>query len=236
MSRKRVLLIGASGDIGLAIGEELLRKDYELILHYHLNKAAVAQLAEHKNIVAVYQANLADMTSIKKFLAELDFRVDAVVFASGKAHFGLFQDTQAETLENMLTLHVKAPWLITQHILPNMIKQKDGRIIFISSIWGTVGASYEVLYSTVKGAQNSMAKALAKEVAPSGISVNAISPGFIDTKMNDFLTESEKQDIIADIPMNRAGTVEEVAHAVSFLMDEKAKYIQGEIIHITGGW
>lgn len=108
--------------------------------------------------------------------------------------------------------------------------------MLITSIWGSVGASNEVMYSSVKGAQNSFVKALAKEVAPSGVSVNAISPGFIETKMNGHLSPVEKDSIMAQIPMNRAGKPEEIAHTVRFLIDEKSNYIQGEIIEINGGW
>src|SRR5690625_4814641 len=117
-----------------------------------------------------------------------------------------------------------------------MIRKQRGKIIFITSIWGNIGASNEVIYSSVKGAQNSFVKALAKEVGPSGISVNAVSPGFIDTKMNRHIMEEELEDIIAHIPLNRPGLASDVAHTVRFLMDEKSDYIQGEIVNITGGW
>lgn len=233
---KNVLIIGASGDIGIAITKQLANEGYQLLLHYHKNKEAMKEIAGHENILAIIQADLSDDSEIRKFLKELVFPVDCIIFASGRAHYGLFQDVPEETFDSMLSLHVKAPWMITKHLLPYMIQKKLGKIVFITSIWGTVGASYEVIYSTVKGAQNSFVKALAKEVAPSGISVNAISPGFIDTKMNNHLLDVEKEAILAEIPMNRAGKTDEIAHTVSFLLDEKANYIQGEIIHITGGW
>ena len=159
-----------------------------------------------------------------------------VIFASGNAEFRLFQETSDELMDQMLNLHVKAPWKITRQVLPTMIQQHFGNIIFITSIWGNVGASYEVVYSSVKGAQNSFVKALAKEVGPSGVSVNAISPGFIDTKMNRLLSEEEKAQVISEIPVNRAGLPSEIAHAVSFLLDEKSRYIQGEILNVNGGW
>src|SRR5690625_2725468 len=117
-----------------------------------------------------------------------------------------------------------------------MIILKSVKIVFITSIWGHVGASFEVVYSTVKGAQNSFVKSLAKEVGPNGISVNGVSPGFIDTKMNQHLLQEEKAAIISDIPLNRAGLATDVSHTVLFLLDDKANYIQGEIVHITGGW
>lgn len=236
MKKRNILIIGASGDIGVAIANKLLEQEYQLVLHYYSNSAVIEELVKHEQVLASIQANLSKEEEIKLFLKQLVFPVDGVVFASGKAQFGLFQDASEELLDEMLTLHVKAPWMITQHVLPSMIQEKYGKIIFISSIWGTVGASYEVIYSTVKGAQNSFVKALAKEVAPSSISVNAISPGFIDTKMNNHLTEDEKEAILADIPMQRAGKAEEIANTVNFLLGDQANYIQGEIIHITGGW
>lgn len=236
---KNVLIIGASGDIGIAIAESLAEEGYQLILHYHTNRDGIEALREKvapESILAVIQADLCKENDIRMFLTQLVFPVDMIVFVSGRAHFGLFQDTSEEIMDDMLTLHVKAPWLITKHLLPHMVQSQFGKIIFITSIWGDVGASNEVIYSSVKGAQNSFVKALAKEVAPSGISVNAISPGYVDTKMNSHLDEDEKNAILSDIPMNRAGSPADVANAVSFLLDDRSNYIQGEIIHLTGGW
>src|SRR5690625_2104238 len=136
----------------------------------------------------------------------------------------------------MLSMHVKAPLFITKHFLPAMINRKSGKIVFITSIWGHVGASHEVVYSTVKGAQNSFVKSLAKEVGPSGISVNGISPGLIHTQMNDHLTEIDREMLHADIPLQRAGDPLEIAYLVEFLLDKKSSYIQGEMVRITGGW
>lgn len=236
---KNVLIVGASGDIGIQVAKRLVRDGYNLLLHYHKNRKGIDELRKEidkESILTVLQADLSKENDIRLFLAELIFPVDRIVFVSGKAHFGLFQDTLESTMDDMLTLHVKAPWMITKHLLPNMIQRQSGKIVFITSIWGDIGASLEVIYSSVKGAQNSFVKALAKEVAPSGISVNAISPGFIDTKMNHHLNEDEKNAILSEIPMNRAGSPGEIAHVVSFLLDEKSNYIQGEIIHMTGGW
>ncbi|WP_068672343.1 elongation factor P 5-aminopentanone reductase [Oceanobacillus sp. Castelsardo] len=236
---KNALVIGASGDIGQAIAERLAEDGYQLILHYNKNSEAMMELRNKindKGVLSVIQADLSNEKQTNEFLNQLVFPVDIVVFASGKAEFRLFQEMSDELMEQMLKLHVKAPWKITRQVLPNMIKQHFGNIIFITSIWGNVGASYEVVYSSVKGAQNSFVKALAKEVGPSGISVNAISPGFIDTKMNWTLSEEEKAQVISEIPVNRAGLPSEIAHAVSFLLDEKSSYIQGEILNVNGGW
>lgn len=236
---KNVLVIGASGDIGQAIVERLAEDGYQLILHYYKNSEAMTELRrkiKDKGVLSVIQANLSDEKETNEFLNQLVFGVDMVIFASGNAEFRLFQETSDELMDQMLNLHVKAPWKITRQVLPTMIQQHFGNIIFITSIWGNVGASYEVVYSSVKGAQNSFVKALAKEVGPSGVSVNAISPGFIDTKMNRLLSEEEKAQVISEIPVNRAGLPSEIAHAVSFLLDEKSRYIQGEILNVNGGW
>src|SRR5690625_3846451 len=138
-------------------------------------------------------------------------------------------------MEDMLTLHVKSPWILTQKLLPAMIKRRTGKIIFITSIWGNTGASNEVIYSSVKGAQNSFVKALAKEVGPNGISVNAVSPGCIDTKMNKHLLEDEREAVRSNIPASGIGLTDEIGHAVSVLMDEKSEYMLGEMIQVAGG-
>ncbi|WP_164215519.1 SDR family oxidoreductase [Virgibacillus sp. YIM 98842] len=236
---KNVLIIGASGDIGIAIAQQLAKDGYTLLLHYNTNRKMIDQLREgleESSVLAVLQADLCEDAAVKKFLTELVFPVDGIIFASGLAHFGVFQETPETVMDKMINLHVKAPWMIIKYILPQMVKRQSGTIIFITSIWGEQGASNEVIYSSVKGAQNSFVKALAKEAAPSGISVNGVSPGFIETKMNGHLPETEKEMLISEIPANRAGRPEEIAHAVSFLFDSRSNYIQGEIINVTGGW
>lgn len=236
---KNVLIIGASGDIGSAVALKLEEKGYSLLLHYHKNIASMERLRSQLNketIVMELGADLSNELEIKRFLSQIVFPVDMIIFAGGKAHYGLFQDTTEFVMDEMLNIHVKAPMMITKHLLPAMIRNKFGKIILISSIWGDIGASQEVVYSTVKGAQNSFVKSLAKEVGPSGINVNAVSPGFIDTKMNKHLLTEEKEQIFSEIPMNRAGTPHEVANLIQYLVDEQSSYIQGEIIRINGGW
>lgn len=236
---RNVLIIGASGDIGIAIAEQLANDGCQLLLHYHRNKEPINKLKKRINsecVLMEIQADLSDENEVNRLLHGLVYSVDDIIFASGTAHHGLFQDVTTDDLNDMLALHVKAPLFITKQLLQPMIQKRQGNIVFITSIWGDVGASNEVIYSTVKGAQNSFVKSLAKEVAPSGISVNAVSPGFIDTKMNHHLLEDEREALISDIPMNRSGTPDDVAHIVKFLLDDKSSYIQGEIIQVTGGW
>lgn len=236
---KNVLILGASGDIGNAIAIDLANQGYNLILHYHKSYHTIERLQymlREDAILQTVQADLADRDAVHNLCNEIAYAVHAIVFVSGTAHYGLFQDVTEVEMDEMIQIHVKAPWLITQHFLPQMIRNQFGQIILITSIWGNVGASNEVMYSSVKGAQNSFVKALAKEVGLSGVSVNAVSPGFIDTKMNHHLLQDEKSEIISNIPVNRAGLTSDVAHAVRFLLDEKSNYIQGEIINISGGW
>ncbi|WP_047984819.1 elongation factor P 5-aminopentanone reductase [Ornithinibacillus californiensis] len=233
-----VLIIGASGDIGKQIAIQLGHEGYSLILHYYQNKTAIEAIQRElprEGILDTIKADLTNQAGINRLLAGVAYPVDSIVFASGIAYYGLFQETPEQIMEEMLSIHVKAPLLISKEALPSMIKKKSGNIILISSVWGEIGASYEVLYSAVKGSQISFVKALAKEVGPSGIRVNAVSPGFIDTKMNP-LSSDEKEQIVSEIPLNRPGTPQDVANVVSFLLSEKAGYIHGEVLRVTGGW
>lgn len=237
--KDNVLVIGASGDIGQAIVRDLATEGYSLLLHYHKNTDKIKHLIKELNkefILGVYQADLTSKIEIQKMLDDIVYPVHSIVFVSGLADNSLFQETTEEMMDYMLSLHVKAPWKITQHFLQPMIRNHSGKIIFITSIWGDIGASNEVIYSSVKGAQNSFVKALAKEIGPSGILVNGISPGFIDTKMNKHLNQVDITNIISEIPLNRVGLPKDVANVVNFLMSDKASYIQGDIIKVTGGW
>lgn len=238
--KKRMLLIGASGEIGYAIAKDLINEGYSLLIHYHSNKQIIDQLINEtppESIEAVIQADLTNTDGVRTIIEHIaSFKIDAMVYACGAASYGLFQDCSPKDMQQMLYLHVQAPLEISQALLPPMIHQQHGQIVFITSIWGSVGASNEVLYSTVKGAQNSFIRALSKEIGPSGVYVNGVSPGFIDTKMNAHMHYNERKIIEEEIPLQRAGTSREVAHAVTFLLDERSSYIQGEIIEVTGGW
>src|SRR5699024_5507198 len=234
-----VLVVGASGDIGQAIVRDLALEGYSILLHYHKNTNKIKHLLKDLNkelILGVYQADLTSKTETQKMLDNIVYPVHSIIFVSGLADNNLFQETTEEMMDYMLSLHVKEPWKISQTFLQTMIKNHFGKIILITSIWGEIGASNEVVYSSVKGAQNSFVKALAKEVGPTGILVNGISPGLIDTKMNKHLDKEDITNIISEIPLNRIGLPKDVADVVNFLMSDKASYIQGDIIKVTGGW
>lgn len=239
MGAKTCLITGATGAIGGAIARSLAQDGFQLILHGNKNLDGlhdlIGSLPEH-SVLSTIQADLSSDSGIKALMDQLHFSVDVLIYSSGKPLYGLFQETNQQEMDEMLNLHVKAPWLITRHLLPDMIQKQSGEIVLVSSIWGEVGASLEVIYSSVKGAQNSFVKALAKETARSGIRVNAVSPGYIDTQMNSHLSLDEKEAIMQEIPAGKPGKPEDVAHLVRFLLSNQAHYINGQIIGINGAW
>lgn len=236
---QNILITGASGDIGHAIARELAERRYQLILHYHTNKNRIMAMMDElpqESILSIIQANLETDTGLDKLIADIAFPVDGIVFANGQAYVSLLQDTPDNIMSDMYMQHIKTPWKVTKKFLPEMIRKQSGRILLITSIWGERGSSNEVIYSSAKGAQNSFIKALAKEVTASGVFVNGVSPGYIDTKMNTHLSGEEVRAVIDSIPMGRAGKSSDVADVVCFLMEQETTYMNGEIIHVNGGW
>ncbi|GEN57806.1 3-ketoacyl-ACP reductase [Halolactibacillus alkaliphilus] len=239
MSKKHVLIIGASGAIGQQIVKDLSEKDYSFSLHYHKGiERLTHQLASlpKESVFEVVQGDLSTPTGIASFIKQITFTPDAIVFAQGQASYGLLTDLTSQDMTALLSVHVESLWRITQHFLPAMIKKRHGEIVVISSIWGECGASYEVAYSTVKGAQIAFVKALAKEVGPSRVRVNAVTPGFIDTTMNQQLSNDERLGLLEDIPLGRLGEVRDVSHLVRFLLADESSYVTGEVMRVSGGW
>ncbi len=239
--KEAILITGASGDIGQAIAKTLARAGYSLYLHYHKNKETIAGLIEEfetKNLGGEYipiQADLRKKEDVMRLCQEI-YQIDGIIHNSGVSVTKLLTQMIDEEIEELMAVHVTSPMLITKTLLPKIIRQKRGNIIFISSIWGQTGASCETVYSAAKGAQIAFAKALSKELAPSRIRVNCVAPGSIRTKMLNHLDENELEEIITDIPLGRLGTPEDVAQAVQFLLSENASYITGQVLGVNGGW
>jgi 3-oxoacyl-[acyl-carrier protein] reductase len=234
-----ILITGASGGIGRAISTQLAKEGYNLYLHYHQNKS---QMAELLNDLKVYkgeyipiQGDLSFEYDYEKIVSNI-FSLDGIIHCGGQSHVGLLTEIDRESIERLIKVHISAPLLLTKMLLPKMTSKGKGNIIVISSIWGQTGGACEVTYSTVKGAQIAFVKGLSKEVASSGIRVNAIAPGAIDTRMNQHLNEEEINLISCEIPMGRLGKPEEIANGVSFLLSDRASYITGQVLAINGGW
>ncbi|MCY8231797.1 SDR family oxidoreductase [Priestia endophytica] len=235
---KTVLITGASGGIGKEIARTL-SNHYRLVLHYHRNEESVRALAlelEDQTEVFVVSGDLSKEDGVTEILQQIVVPIDALVYNCGKSQYGLLTDVSNEELSDMLMLHVQSPLRLVRELLPSMVRKREGSIVLVSSIWGLTGASCETVYSTVKGAQNAFVKALAKEVGLSGIRVNAIAPGVIDTPMVADFNEEEKRMMEEEIPLGRMGRPDEVANVAEFLLSEKASYITGQIISANGGW
>ncbi|WP_027954269.1 elongation factor P 5-aminopentanone reductase [Halobacillus kuroshimensis] len=239
MSRKRCLILGASGGIGEAIVHRVVEDGWAAGVQYYTNEEKIRSMQQDvpkDQWAGAFQGDLSTEDGLNAFLNLLPAEWDAVIFAGGHMYSGMFQDMDAEDMDALYYVHVKALWMTTRHVLPYMIQQKHGNIIVISSIFGTEGASMEVAYSSVKGAQNTFVKGLGRELAPSHIRVNAVAPGLIQTKMNGHLTLEDLQALENDIPMGRAGTPDEVADAAGFLLGGASRYVTGQILHVNGGW
>lgn len=163
-------------------------------------------------------------------------KIDILVNNAGISLMGLFMDTSLEEINEIINTNLMSTIYLSKHVLPHMISKNKGSIVNISSMWGEVGASCEVLYSTTKGGINLFTKAIAKEMAMSNIRVNAISPGVIDTKMNSILDEESKKSLKDEIPMGRFGSPMEIGKLAVFLCSEDSSYITGQVIRADGGF
>ncbi|MBQ2184407.1 MAG: SDR family oxidoreductase, partial [Lachnospiraceae bacterium] len=161
--------------------------------------------------------------------------LDVLVNNAGISYVGLLHEMKEEEWQAVMNADLNSVFYHSKFAIPLMLRKHSGRIINISSVWGNVGASCEVAYSATKGGINAFTKALAKEVAISGISVNAISPGFVDTPMNSHLSDEELNVLFEEIPMGRAGTPKEIAQSI-LKLSEMPAYVTGQIITVDGGW
>lgn len=242
MNRKTVLVTGASRGIGKAIAVKFAKKGFNVVI----NCARQEELLQKtKSEIETYQVHchafVGDMGryeeaeelfgQIKKLYGSLDVLVNN----AGISYIGLFTDMTPLDWDKVITTNLTSVFNCCKLAVPDMINNKRGKIINISSVWGNVGASCEVAYSASKGGMNAFTRALAKELAPSNIQVNAIACGAIDTEMNQFLEDEELMQLIDEIPACRLGRAEEVADLVYHLA-YKNEYLTGQIIGLDGGW
>ena len=236
-----VLITGASGGIGRAVAIEFAKHKYNIIGCAKTNAKGLAETKKTIEDTGVKcYTSICDITNEN---AVIDFissstkeigSVDILVNNAGISFIGLMQDMSIDEWNNVINTNLTSVFLMSKHIIPYMLKEQKGHIINISSVWGNIGASMEVAYSASKGGLNSFTKALAKELAPSNILVNAISPGFINTEMNKCFDKEELNAIFDEIPLGRGGETDEVADLVYKIAT--SKYLTGQIITIDGGW
>lgn len=224
------LITGATGAIGESIARRLYDEGNEIVLHYNSNIIKAQQLSRELGNCKIVGCDLS--TNLDNFA---DTNVDILVLNAGISLQGLMCDTTPSQLNHIMQVNLTSAYELAQMMLPHMINQKYGRIITISSMWGEVGASCEVAYSASKAGLIGFTKALAKEVAPSGITVNCVSPGFIQSEMNSNLEQATISQLIEETPVGRIGIGDDVANAVSFFANNNSGFITGQILGVNGG-
>lgn len=236
---KTVLITGAARGIGAACAKEFDKLGYNVAVHYNKSESAANALCGALKSAKCYQADISDSKAVDALIAAVtaDFgSIDVVVNNAGIALSQLFTNATDEDIARLCQTNLCGPMYVSRSVLPQMINRKSGKIINISSIWGMTGASCEVVYSAVKAGVIGFTKALAKEVGPSGITVNCVAPGVIETDMTASLGEDTLKALAQDTPLCKNGTPQDVANTVCFLASEKADFITGQVISPNGGF
>lgn len=239
MNHKTALITGASRGIGHAIAQAFAAAGYDLTLtclkSETLLQTFCQSLSEEYAIQAVpFCGDMGDYQTVERLFSGIS-HLDVLVNNAGISHIGLLSDMTCEQWRRVMSTNLDACFYTCKKAIPLMVHEKNGRIINISSVWGSAGASMEAAYSASKGAVNSLTKALAKELAPSNIPVNAIACGVIDTDMNRCFSEEEIQALIDEIPADRLGRPAEVA-ALALQLAQAPAYMTGQILTIDGGF
>lgn len=240
---KTVLITGASRGIGREIAIKFATEGYNIVLNYNNSESKAKIISKQIEKLGVkclmvkadvsIESEVIDMINLALKTFE---GIDVLVNNAGVALSKLFQLTTTDEVARVFGVNTFGVINCAKAVVPSMVSQKSGKIINISSIWGKVGASMETIYSASKGAVIAFTKALAKELAPSNISVNCVCPGVIDTDMLLEYSEMDKQDLRTQTPLNRLGTAEDVANAVYFLASDNATFITGQVVTVDGGF
>ncbi len=241
--KKTVIITGASKGIGAAMAILFARKGYNVVIGYNesyqLAKMLSSSLSSQGYNVVPIKVNVANKLETDILIKEAVYKfgsVDVLINNAGVAFNGLITDTEEFDFDKIFDVDLKGVFNCCKSVTPVMVNQKSGKIINISSMWGQVGASCEVAYSAAKAGVIGLTKALAKELAPSGITVNCIAPGLIDTSMNSNISVEDLNAFVEDIPLGRMGTAEDIAETALFLASEGADYITGQILGVNGGY
>ena len=232
-----VVVTGGSRGIGAEIVKFLAKLGYKVVLNYNKSESYAQDVKKELNNVEIFKADVSKKEEAK---ALIDFaikkygKIDVLINNAGIAQTKLFTEITDEDWKNIIDTNLNSAFYCSREAVKNMIHNKSGLIINISSIWGITGASCEVAYSTSKAAINGFTKALAKELGPSNIRVNAIAPGIINTEMNSYLSKDELKNIKEEIPLEKIGDPVDIAKCVKWLIEDN--YTTGQIISINGGW
>ena len=239
-NRKTALITGASRGIGKAIAHTFAQNGYHLYLTCKNNLSLLDELKKDlesnlPNISCqIFQCDMGNPTEVAQLFDSIS-ELDVIVNNAGISHVGLLTDMSDDQWRNLMATNLDSLFYTSKYGVPKMLANHSGKIINISSVWGNVGASMEVAYSASKGGVNSFTKALAKELAPSNIQVNAIACGLIDTDMNACFSEEDLHYIIEEIPADRIGKPEEVAR-LCYMLANAPEYLTGQILTMDGGW
>lgn len=231
---KRALVTGGAGGIGSAICRALAREGWELCVGYHRSREAAEALAAETGGRAIY-ADISRPEDVEEMFRQAG-DVDLLVNNAGIAHYGLITDLDYNDWRELFGVNADGMFLCCRAAVPYMVRRKSGCIINVSSMWGQVGASCETAYSASKAAAIGLTKALAKELAPSGVRVNCIAPGVVLTPMLSVFSASELEALRQETPLSFLGEPEDIAELAVYLASDKARYMTGQIIGINGGF
>ncbi len=231
---KKALVTGSSRGIGAAAVRLLARDGWDVTVHYNRSRQAALALAAELGVPAL-QADVADSGQVAA-LFQAAGPVDLLVCNAGIAEYGLFTDTDEDAWRRLLAVNTDGAYRCCRAAIPYMVRQKAGNIILVSSVWGLYGASCEAAYSASKAALIGLTKALAKELGPSGIRVNCVAPGVIDTDMLARFDFADRQALMDETPLGRLGRPEDVAELIAFLASDRASFITGQIIGCDGAF
>ena len=235
---KTVLITGGTRGIGRAMVEAFAKNGYSVAFTYKSSEDAATELSLKYGALAI-RADSAVESDVKNAVQRAIDRlggIDCLINNAGISSFSLFTDISLDEWNNFLAVNLTGAFLYSKVAIPDMLKRKRGRIINVSSMWGLVGSSCEVHYSTAKAGLIGMTKALAKELGPSGITVNAIAPGVIKTDMNNALSKEDISVLIDETPLMRIGEPYDVAEVALFLAGDGGSFITGEVLNVSGGY
>ena len=238
---KKIIITGASRGIGREIAKTLAREGYTIIANYNKSEREAQklkkELQEENKEIDIYKANIANEEETQemiKYVIKKYKKIDVLINNAGIDKIQLVTEVTKKDWDEIINTNLYGTFYISQQAAKNMIQNKQGKIINISSIWGQIGASMEVVYSISKAGVDGLTKALAKELGPSGIQVNSIAPGFIKTEMNSNFNEQEINEIKDEIPLQKLGECTDIAKCVKWLIEDN--YVTGQVIAINGGW